>query len=127
MAAQGQRGVRVIGDDVLALGRGEQACLRFALSPAVRAQFAERRLQYAGSLARGTGIFMKFRIIVEQDEDGVFVATVPSLPGCVSQGETRNEALRNVREAIEGYVESLRARYEPVPPSIHEEVIDVAV
>ena len=127
MAAQGQRGVRLVGDDVLALGRGEQACLRFALSPAVHAQFAERRLQYAGSLARRTGIFMKFRIIVEQDEDGVFVATVPSLPGCVSQGETRNEALRNVREAIEGYVESLRARNEPVPPSIHEEVIDVAV
>ena len=70
---------------------------------------------------------MKFRIIVEPDEDGVFVATVPSLPGCVSQGTTRDEALRNVREAIEGYVESLRERNEPIPPSIHEEVIDVAV
>jgi antitoxin HicB len=71
--------------------------------------------------------FMKFRIIVEPDEDGVFVATVPSLPGCVSQGGTREEALRNVREAIEGYVDSLRERNEPIPPSIHEEVIDVAV
>ncbi len=70
---------------------------------------------------------MKFRIIVEPDEDGVFVATVPSLPGCVSQGDTRDEALRNVREAIEGYVESLRERNEPIPPSIHEEVIDVAM
>jgi predicted RNase H-like HicB family nuclease len=70
---------------------------------------------------------MKFRIIVETDEDGVFVATVPSLPGCVSQGATRDEALRNVREAIEGYVESLRERSEPIPPSIHEEIIDVAV
>ena len=70
---------------------------------------------------------MKFRIIVEPDEDGIFVATVPSLPGCVSQGPTREEALRNVREAIEGYVESLRERNEPIPPSIHEEVIDVAV
>ena len=70
---------------------------------------------------------MKFRIIVEPDEDGVFVATVPSLPGCVSQGPTRDEALRNVREAIEGYVESLRERNEPIPPSIREEVIDVAV
>ena len=50
---------------------------------------------------------MKFRIIVEPDEDGVFVATVPSLPGCVSQGGTREEALRNVREAIEGYVLAL--------------------
>jgi predicted RNase H-like HicB family nuclease len=70
---------------------------------------------------------MKFRIIINADEDGVFVATVPSLPGCVSQGATRSEALSNVREAIEGYLESLRERGEPIPPSIHEEVIDVAV
>ena len=70
---------------------------------------------------------LKFRIVVETDEDGVFVATVPSLPGCVSQGATRSEALSNVREAIEGYLESLRQRGEPIPPSIHEEVIDVAV
>lgn len=70
---------------------------------------------------------MKFRIVVEADEDGVFIATVPSLPGCVSQGGTRAEVLANVREAIEGYIESLKARGEPIPPSIHEEVIDVAV
>ncbi|HTO87453.1 MAG TPA: type II toxin-antitoxin system HicB family antitoxin [Thermoanaerobaculia bacterium] len=70
---------------------------------------------------------MKFRILVETDEDGMFVATVPSLPGCVSQGATRAEAVSNVREAIEAYLESLRERGEPIPPSIHEEVVDVAV
>ena len=70
---------------------------------------------------------MKFRIHVEPDEDGVFVATVPSLPGCISQGKTRDEALANVREAISGYVESLREHGEPIPPSIDEEVVDVAV
>ena len=70
---------------------------------------------------------MKFRILVETDEDGMFVATVPSLPGCVSQGATRAEAVSNVRQAIEGYLESLRERGEPIPPSIHEEVVDVAV
>jgi len=70
---------------------------------------------------------MKFRIIVGPDEDGVFVATVSALPGCISQGGTREEAIRNVREAMEGYVESLRERNEPIPPSIQEEVIDVAV
>ncbi len=70
---------------------------------------------------------MKFRILIEPDEDGVLVATVPSLPGCVSQGATREEAVRNVREAIEGYLESLRERGEPIPPTILEEVIDVAV
>jgi predicted RNase H-like HicB family nuclease len=72
-------------------------------------------------------LIVKFRILVEQDEDGVFVATVPSLPGCISQGATRAEALTNVREAIEGYVESLQARGEPIPPAISEEVVDVAV
>ena len=70
---------------------------------------------------------MTFRVILEPDEDGVFVATVPSLPGCVSQGSTRAEALQNVREAIEGYLESLRDRGEPIPPAINEEVIDIAV
>lgn len=70
---------------------------------------------------------MKFRVLVEPDEEGVFVAQVPSLPGCISQGATREEALRNIREAVAGYIESLRARREPIPPSISEELVDVAV
>lgn len=68
---------------------------------------------------------MKYRVLVEQDEDGVFVAEVPSLPGCVSQGETRAEALENVREAIAVYLESLEAHGEPVPPPITEELVEV--
>ena len=84
-------------------------------------------MTYAG-LGRDLGRSrVKFRILIEPDEDGVFVATVPSLPGCVSQGATRADALRNVREAIEGYLESLRERGEPIPPAINEEVIDIAV
>jgi predicted RNase H-like HicB family nuclease len=39
---------------------------------------------------------MKYRVLIEQDEDGVFVAEVPSLPGCITQGSTRAEALSNV-------------------------------
>lgn len=70
---------------------------------------------------------MKFRVSVEQDDDGVFVAEVPSLPGCISQGATRDEALANVREAIELYLESLREHNEPIPPAITEEIVDVAV
>ena len=70
---------------------------------------------------------MKYRVVIEQDEDGVFVAEVPSLPGCVSQGETRAEALKNIREAIEVYIESLKAHNEPVPPPIDEEIVEVAV
>ena len=43
---------------------------------------------------------MKYRIIIEQDEDGVFVVESPSLPGCISQGKTRKEAIENIQEAI---------------------------
>ena len=70
---------------------------------------------------------MKFRVLIQQDEDGVFVAEVPSLPGCVSQGRSRTEALQNVQEAITAYVESLQAHNEPIPPTINEETVDVAV
>lgn len=70
---------------------------------------------------------MRYRVLLETDEDGVFVAEVPSLPGCVSQGATRAEALANIKEAIAGYLESLDQRGEPVPPSISEEVVEVDV
>lgn len=70
---------------------------------------------------------MKYRVLIEQDKDGVFVAEVPSLPGCVSQGSTRAEALSNIHEAIEGYFEGLKAHGEPIPPPIEEEVVEVAV
>ena len=68
---------------------------------------------------------MRFRIIVEQDEDGAFVAECPSLPGCVSEGKTRQEALRNIKDAIQGYLESLKKHNEPIPPSIEEETVEV--
>jgi len=70
---------------------------------------------------------VKFRVIIDQDEDGVFVAEVPSLPGCVTQGATRQEAVANAHEAIAAYLESLAERDEPIPPSIHEELVEVAV
>ncbi|MBA2244574.1 MAG: type II toxin-antitoxin system HicB family antitoxin [Gemmatimonadetes bacterium] len=68
---------------------------------------------------------MKYRVWIEQDEDGMFVADVPSLPGCISQGRTRKEALDNIRQATELYLESLDAHGEPVPPPITEEIIEV--
>ena len=69
---------------------------------------------------------MKYRILLEQDEDGMFVATCPSLPGCISQGRTRAEAQENIREAITGYLKSLRKHGEPVPPGIEEEIVEIA-
>jgi predicted RNase H-like HicB family nuclease len=78
-------------------------------------------------LGNGEEAPMKYRVLIEPDEDGVFVAQVPSLPGCVSQGPTRAEALSNVHEAIAAYLESLKAHDEPIPPPIEEEVVDVAM
>lgn len=60
---------------------------------------------------------MGYRILIEQDEDNMFVAEVPALPGCVSQGKTRTEAIDNAKDAIQGYIESLKKHNEPIPPS----------
>ena len=43
---------------------------------------------------------MKFNVTIEQDEDGVWIVECPSIPGCVSQGETKNQALANIQDAI---------------------------
>jgi predicted RNase H-like HicB family nuclease len=74
---------------------------------------------------------MKFKIVLEKDEDGGFVATVPSLLGCVSQGETEEEALANVKEAISLHMESLAADGQPivkiVSKRIKESVVSVSL
>jgi predicted RNase H-like HicB family nuclease len=68
---------------------------------------------------------MKYRVLIELG-DGINTAIVPSLPGCISQGESRDEALRNIREAISLCLESLKANGDPIPPSISEEVVEVS-
>jgi predicted RNase H-like HicB family nuclease len=70
---------------------------------------------------------MKFRVIIEPDEDGVFVAECPALSGCVSQGQTRDEAMANIRDAIQGYLHSLEIHGEPVPGPVTEAIIEVPV
>jgi len=65
---------------------------------------------------------MRFTIVLEQDEDGYIVVSCPNLPGCHSQGRTREEAVANITEAIQGYIESLRKHGEPVPKMDVEEV-----
>lgn len=69
---------------------------------------------------------MKLRVIINQDEDGAFIATCPSLPGCVSQGDTRADALASIRDAVGGYLASLKKHDEPVPPSIDEDVVEIS-
>lgn len=68
---------------------------------------------------------MKYRVKIEPDEEGVFVAEVPALPGCISQGKTRPEALENIKEAITAYLESLQKHGEPIPPPYNEEIVEV--
>ena len=70
---------------------------------------------------------MKFRILIEKDEDGIFTAECPTLPGCVSQGQTRSEVLANIQDAIKGYLESLKKHDEPIPPSIEEEIVEISI
>lgn len=70
---------------------------------------------------------MRYRITIDRDEDGMYVAQCPSLPGCVSQGATRTEAIKNIQDAMQGYLESLKKHHDPIPPSIDEEVVDIAV
>ncbi len=68
---------------------------------------------------------MKFIVSIEQDEDGVFVAECPSIPGCVSQGKTEQEAMENIKEAIR---ECLIVREEKgMPLTIETREIEVAV
>ena len=53
---------------------------------------------------------MKLHVAIEQDETGYYVAEVPALPGCLSQGKTREEALANIKEAIEGWIEVMESK-----------------
>lgn len=70
---------------------------------------------------------MKFRVVIEPDEDGVFIAECPVLPGCISQGTTREEALANIQDAIQGYIQSLKKHGEPVPGPITEEIVEIKI
>jgi antitoxin HicB len=68
----------------------------------------------------------EYEVVLTPEEDGRYSVTVPALPGCVSQGETREEALAMIREAIELYLESLEAHGDPVPGPIEIERVTVS-
>lgn len=63
------------------------------------------------------------QVVVYPGEDGYWVAECPSLPGCISQGQTRAEAIINIKEAIEGYVAALQEDGLPVPEEQFEMLV----
>ena len=69
----------------------------------------------------------KYTVVVEQDEDGLCVASVPLLQGCYTQGETHEEALENIKDAIRLHIEARKELGEPVPIEVAKETVEVEV
>ena len=63
------------------------------------------------------------QVIIFPGEDGYWVAECPSLPGCISQGKTKEQAIANIREAIDGYIAVLREDQLSVPPEKFEALL----
>ena len=61
---------------------------------------------------------MRYTVLMDKNEIGGYTVTVPSLPGCVSQGDNWDEALKNIEEAIAGYIETLKILKKPVPVEV---------
>ena len=68
---------------------------------------------------------MRYTVVLEREADGGYVATVPALPGCVSQGDTREEVMRNIREAADLYIEDCLASGDPVPTETGKEYFEL--
>ena len=65
---------------------------------------------------------MRYRVLIEPNEEGGYTVTVPDLPGCVTQGDTIEEALQNAKEAIEGHLEALIDLGKAIPAEIEVEL-----
>ena len=70
---------------------------------------------------------MKFKVVLEEAEEGGYVVYVPVLPGCVSQGETKEEALKNIREAIEVYLDIDDAEIEAEIKGKKAEIVEITL
>ena len=70
---------------------------------------------------------MTYTVVIRAGDEGGYVAIVPALPGCVSQGRTRRQVVRNVKQAIEVYIESLLEDGLPVPVQTGSEIVEVEI
>jgi antitoxin HicB len=68
---------------------------------------------------------MRYTVVLEQEPSGGYVISVPALPGCISQGETRSEALANIREAAALYVADCQDAGDPIPTEIGKESVEI--
>ena len=69
----------------------------------------------------------RFKITVERDEDGVYIASCPALQGCYSQGDTYEEAVENLKDAIRLHIEARREIGEPIPVEAVIDEVEVSV
>ena len=70
---------------------------------------------------------MRYTVLMDKNESGGYTVTVPSLPGCVSQGDNWDDALKNIEEAITGYIETLKILKKPVPVEVEVTLKDPVV
>lgn len=69
----------------------------------------------------------KYRIIIEQDEDGIFISSCPALKGCYSQGDTVEKAKKNLEDAIQLHIEARKSMGEPIPIEVLLDEVEVSV
>jgi len=69
----------------------------------------------------------KYRILIEKDENDIYIASCPALQGCYSQGDTVDEALQNIKDSIQLHIEARQALGEPIPIEILIEEVEVVV
>jgi predicted RNase H-like HicB family nuclease len=72
--------------------------------------------------ARKKGVAMKIKVVLEASEEGGYTVTAPSLPGCISEGDTEEEALENIKEAVELYLEPVDDDLQPADRKMIREI-----
>jgi predicted RNase H-like HicB family nuclease len=69
----------------------------------------------------------QYTVVIEQDEDGVYISSCPALQGCHSFGDTYHDALENVKEAIQAHIEARQSLGEPIPIEVAVDRVEVIV
>ncbi len=68
----------------------------------------------------------EFTVVVEQDEDGIYVASCPALQGCYSQGDSYSDAIENLKDAMRLHIEERRSLGEPIPTEVAAEKVQIS-